>query len=214
MIYQAKNIANYFWLGIPGLLILDCFILGFDFTHFGSVAIPTLVGGGIGILVVWAGNKDAGLSLTQDSITLTKTATDSTTINKSDIESYHVGKEGGKTTVTVNLKDKSSVSVSSFALQLDDFETVMKNWMSGQKMEEISVSEKTSNPKIDTNELSEKAADLAGKAKNKLTELVSGKSESDLLTEKLTNVNNLKEKGILSEEEYAKKKAEILDNFN
>ena len=61
----------------------------------------------------------------------------------------------------------------------------MKNWMSGQKMEEISVSEKTSNPTIDTNELSEKAADLAGKAKNKLTELVSGKSESDLLTEKL-----------------------------
>ena len=214
MIYKAKNIASYFWLGIPALLLLDCFILGFDFTYASSVILPTIIGGGIGIGVVWLGNKDAGITITKDSITITKTATDSTTINKSDIDSYHIDKEGGKTSVSLKLKDQSTVSVSSFALQLDDFETVMKDWMAGAEMKEISEDQQTGKSNFDTEKITEQATDIAGKAANKFKDLVAGKSEGDILNEKLTNLSDLKDKGILNDEEYQKKKTEILEKFS
>jgi len=214
MIYKAKNIASLFWIGLPLILLLDCFIVGFDFTYASSLFLSSFIGGGIGIGFMWLGNKDAGITITKDSITLTKTATDSTTINKSDIDSYHIGKEGGKTTVTLKLKDQSTVSVSSFALQLDDFESVMKNWMSGTEMSEISEEQKTGNPNFDTEKITAQATDIAGKAANKFKDLVAGKSEVDVLSEKLTNLSDLKDKGILNDEEYQKKKTEILEKFS
>ena len=214
MIYKAKNIANYFWGAMPVLLIIDLLIIGGNFKHGGKeILLTTLIGGGIGILILWAGNKDAGVELTKGAIKLTKTATDSTTINKSDIDSYEVLKEGGKTIITVNLKDRSKVSVSSFALQLNDFESVMKDWMAGVEMKELK-EDVNSNSNFDSEKLKGQAFDIAGKATAKFKDIVAGKSESDVLNEKLMSLSELKEKGILNEEEYQKKKTEILNNFS
>jgi hypothetical protein len=214
MIYKAKNIANYFWGAMPVLLIIDLLIIGGNFKYGGKeILLTTLIGGGIGILILWAGNKDAGVELTKGAIKLTKTATDSTTINKSDIDSYEVLKEGGKTIITVNLKDRSKVSVSSFALQLNDFESVMKDWMAGVEMKELK-EDVNSNSNFDSEKLKGQAFDIAGKATAKFKDIVAGKSESDVLNEKLMSLSELKEKGILNEEEYQKKKTEILNNFS
>jgi len=213
MIYKAKNIANYFWLVVPLLVIIDFIIIGADGKTEKTILLSTFIGSGIGILFAWLGNKDAAVVLTKDELILTRTATDSTTIKKGDINSYEVSKEGGKTKISVSLKDKSTSSVSSFALRLDDFETVMKEWISGVEMKELT-EEEIGAGSFDKAKFTAQATDLVGKASDKFQDIVAGKSEGDILNEKLTSLSELKEKGIINDEEYQEKKSEILKNFS
>lgn len=129
MNYQSKNNANAIWLLPIILLIFDFFIIGGDISSMGYIIWPTIIGGGIGALTMWAGNKDMSISIVDNKLILKKNLNEVREYNKEEINTYRVSKDQGKTVIRISGNDKSEYELASYFLDLNGFEESMKEFL-------------------------------------------------------------------------------------
>jgi hypothetical protein len=129
MNYQSKNNSNLAWFLPVGLLIIDFIIIGGDTDLIGYIVLPTLIGGFIGALILWAGNKDMSISIDGDKLKIKKDANNSREYLKEEIESYRISTDQGKTVIRICGNDKSEFELASYLLDLNGFESAMKEFL-------------------------------------------------------------------------------------
>lgn len=103
------------------------FIVGSESIQY--VIWPTLIGGGIGALIFWAGNKDMSVSIENDKLILKKSATEIKEYTKDEITSYRVSKDQGKTVIRIIGNNKSEYELASFMLDLKGFDEAMTKFL-------------------------------------------------------------------------------------
>lgn len=129
MEYQSKNNSGAIWLIPVVLLIFDFIIMGGDTSMMEYVIWPTIVGGGIGALIMWAGNKDMSVSIINDKLILKKSASEVREYSKDQIASYRISKDQGKTVIRISGNDKSEYEMASYLLDLKGFEEAINKFL-------------------------------------------------------------------------------------
>ncbi len=129
MKYVSKNNSAAAWLIPIAFLIFDFIIMGGDTDMMEYVIWPTLIGGGVGALILWAGNKDMSVSIENDKLILKKSATESREYSRDQIISYRVSKDQGKTVIRISGNDKSEFEMASYMLDLNGFEDAMSKFL-------------------------------------------------------------------------------------
>ena len=95
----------------------------------GYIIWPTLIGGGVGALILWAGNKDMSISIENEKLILKKSAGEIKEYSKDQIVSYRVSKDQGKTVVRISGNDKSEFELASYMLDLKGFDEAMNKFL-------------------------------------------------------------------------------------
>lgn len=129
MNYQSKNNSAAAWLIPIVLVIFDFFVIGGDTSMMGYIIWPTLIGGGVGALILWAGNKDMSISIENEKLILKKSAGVIKEYSKDQIVSYRVSKDQGKTVVRISGNDKSEFELASYMLDLKGFDEAMNKFL-------------------------------------------------------------------------------------
>lgn len=129
MNYKSKNNSTAAFLIPIVFLIFDFFVMGGDVEMMGYIIWPTLIGGGVGALTIWAGNKDMSVSIENEKLILKKDATDIKEYSKDQINTYRISKDQGKTVIRVIGNDKSEYEISSYMLDLKGFDEAMKQFL-------------------------------------------------------------------------------------
>lgn len=129
MNYQSKNNSAAAWLIPIVLVIFDFFVIGGDTSMMGYIIWPTLIGGGVGALILWAGNKDMSISIENEKLILKKSAGEIKEYSKDQIVSYRVSKDQGKTVVRISGNDKSEFELASYMLDLKGFDEAMNKFL-------------------------------------------------------------------------------------
>lgn len=127
MNYQSKNNAAAAWLIPVFFVVMDFFIVGSDSIQY--VIWPTLIGGGIGALILWTGNKDMSVSILDDKLILKKNATEVREFTKDEIASYRVSNDQGKTVIRIIGNNKSEYELASYLIDLKGFDEAMTTFL-------------------------------------------------------------------------------------
>ena len=181
--FQSKNNSIMVWLLIPFFLVIDFIAIGFNPNMFPIVALPTIAGAGFAALVFWLGNKDMVVYIIESKLVLKKNNSEIREFTKDEITSYRISKDQGKTTIRIYLNNKNEYELSSYFLDLNGFEKHIDKLLNKEY--------KDSTPSIKQ-------------------EVIDNSNDIPSQIEKLAN---LKEKGILSDEEFTAKKKELLDKM-
>ena len=133
LIVRAKNYSELSFLVLPILLIVDIIIWrtvgeGNDYV-LPYLVIPTLIGGGLGAFSVWWNNSFMKLELYRDHLIFQNSRNEIYRIKKNDIRYYSINKDNSKSTIRFDLKDNSSISLTSYFLNLNDVESHIKPWI-------------------------------------------------------------------------------------
>jgi hypothetical protein len=129
MNYQSKNNSAVAFLIPIVLLIFDFFVMGGDVEMMGYIIWPTLIGGGVGALIMWAGNKDMSVSIENEKLILKKNAIEIKEYSKDQINTYRVSKDQGKTVIRVSGNNKSEYEMASYMLDLKGFDEAMNQFI-------------------------------------------------------------------------------------
>jgi len=129
MNYLSKNNSAAAWLIPIAFLIFDFVVMGGDTEMMGYIIWPTLIGGGVGALILWAGNKDMSVSIENDKLILKKNASEIREYSKDQIISYRVSKDQGKTVIRISGNDKSEYEMASYMLDLKGFDEAMSKFL-------------------------------------------------------------------------------------
>jgi len=129
MNYQSKNNSSAAWLIPIVLLVFDFLVMGGDIEMMKYIIWPTIIGGGFGAFIFWAGNKDISVSITNGKLILKKSTTEFKEYNKEDIISYKISKDQGKAVIRIQSSDKSEYELASYTLDLSGFEEAINNFL-------------------------------------------------------------------------------------
>ena len=91
---------------------------------------PSLIGGGVGALLLWAGNKDMSVSISNNKLIIKKNSNEIREYTKDEISSWRVTKDQGKTVLRISSSDKSEYEMASYMLDLSGFDNAMKTFLS------------------------------------------------------------------------------------
>lgn len=127
MNYQSKNNSAAAWLIPVFLLVIDFFVVGAESMQY--IIWPTLIGGGVGALIFWAGNKDMSVSIENDKLILRKSSSEIKEYTKEEIASYRVSKDQGKTVIRIIGNNKSEYELASYMLDLKGFDEAMTQFL-------------------------------------------------------------------------------------
>ena len=134
-IYHSINYSYAAWLIIPFFLILDFLVLiGSNIRDSDIIIIilPTLIGGGAGAFLLWIGNKDKAVYITKDKLFIQVNQSEIREFNKSEIQSYRVSKDGGKTLIRISSPNKNEFELTSYFLNLNGFEEKLKQFLGNE----------------------------------------------------------------------------------
>jgi hypothetical protein len=185
LVYRSVNQSNAVWLIIPFFLLLDFLILiGSNVRNSDIiiVVLPTIIGGGAGALVLWLANKDKVVFITKNQLIIQVSKTEIKRFTKSEIKSYRVSRDGGKTVLRISSNNRNEFELTSYFLSLNGFEEKIKEFLGDENI--------ISNNNGNSNE---------------------NKYNLDF-TEQLLNLSRLKEAGVLTQEEFETEKSKILNS--
>ena len=129
MKYQSKNNSGNVWIILIALIIFDFIIVGSNTDSLGYILLPTIIGGGIGIFLLWSNNKDTSVSIEDNFLILKNNNSDIKKFEKNEINSYRVSKDQGKTVIRIVGNNKSEYEMTAKFLDLKGFEEAMQNFL-------------------------------------------------------------------------------------
>ena len=129
MNYKSKNNSSTAFLIPIVFLIFDFFVMGGDVKMMSYIIWPTLIGGFVGAIIIWAGNKDMSVSIENEKLILKKNVTEIKEYSKDQINTYRVSKDQGKTVIRVQGNNKSEYEMASYMLDLNGFDEAMNQFI-------------------------------------------------------------------------------------
>jgi hydrogenase maturation factor len=103
--------------------------MGGDVKMMSYIIWPTLIGGFVGAIIIWAGNKDMSVSIENEKLILKKNVTEIKEYSKDQINTYRVSKDQGKTVIRVQGNNKSEYEMASYMLDLNGFDEAMNQFI-------------------------------------------------------------------------------------
>jgi len=179
--YKAKNIVNRIWFLPLFFLIVDIIALGGGAFEYPAVLWAGTVGSLAGAFLAWLTHKDHAVSISGNTL-LIKVGELNRKIEKGQITKYGTSRDLGKTAIKLYLTDNSEFEFSSYFLELEGFETAFAPLM----------------------------ADSVNEMESESEESVTDNSETRNITDDLDKLVEMKEKGILTDQEFEDAKKKLL----
>jgi len=135
--YETKNKVNFVWFIPVGVYVFYLISLGSYISYLFSypeVLWHVIVGGLIGAFVLWVNNKDMSIAVTNDKLIVKKTSTDIREYSRTEILSYRISKDAGKTVLRISGSDKSEYEITSYFLGMDGLDKAIHDFISEQPL--------------------------------------------------------------------------------